>query len=100
GTISNLNGSVSSLTPPQFGGTGGNVSAVDTSSTNFNYTFAPTVRGADSATVTGTFINGSADGQNLASSSTVTIVGTGVAPVNSVGTANTISRFNKYGGPN
>lgn len=104
-TVSNLQGTVSGLTPPQFGGTGGvlgtsTTGLADSTSQNFTYTFAPTITGQATTTVTAAFANGSTDGRNLNTNATTTIVGTGVAPINSVSTANTISRFNNYGGPN
>jgi hypothetical protein len=87
GTVSNLNGSIASASG-LFTGAGGTVSMLDTSSTTISYTFAPTVRGTASTTVTGTFSNGDATGGNAAHSDTLTLTGTGVAPVQSVSVAN------------
>ncbi len=85
GSISNLNGSVTSPSgDAQFTGPSPNpnpLSLTDTSSTTVSYIFSPTIRGNASATVTGNFSNGSADGNNTAHTNTATIAGTGVAPI-------------------
>ncbi|HEY1930473.1 MAG TPA: PEP-CTERM sorting domain-containing protein [Acetobacteraceae bacterium] len=104
-TISNLQGSVNALAPPSFNGTGGSLGTTttglaDSTTQNFTYVYQPTIIGSATGIVTTTFTNGSTDGQNLAGNVVNTLTGTGVAPINSVSTANTISRFNKYGGAN
>jgi hypothetical protein len=88
GSISNLNGSVGG--PPvgstEFAGPSPNpttVSLTDASSAKINYVYAPTTRGADSGTVTGTFSNGSADSLNRAHTNTAVVTGIGVAPIQS-----------------
>ncbi len=85
GSVSNLNGTISGPSgSTQFSGPSPNpnpLSLKDTSSVNANYVFAPTVRGADSATVTGNFSNGDATGGNASHTNTVAIAGTGVAPI-------------------
>jgi len=51
----------------------------------FSYVYSPTIRGAagaNSATVTATFNNGSSDGTNSSQTASQTITGQGVAPVN------------------
>lgn len=57
---------------------------MDGQSRSFNYAFAPGTRGAQSATITYNFSDGSADGKNSAVSSSIKINGVGVAPVASV----------------
>jgi len=85
GSISNLNGSVGGPSgSAQFSGPSPNpnpLSLMDTSSTTVNYIFAPSTRGTDSATVTGTFGNGSPDNTNQAHSNSAVVTGQGVAPV-------------------
>ncbi len=85
GSISNLNGTIGGPAGSgQFSGPSPNpnpLSLLDTSSTTVNYVFAPSTRGTDSATVTGTFSNGSPDNTNQAHSNSAVVTGQGVAPV-------------------
>ncbi|HUB15372.1 MAG TPA: PEP-CTERM sorting domain-containing protein [Acetobacteraceae bacterium] len=91
GTNYNLNGSVNALSAGNgFSGSasGGSVSLNDshggvgaTTSRVFTYTFAPTVTGAASNTVTTQFSNGNSSGSNQAQTVVTTLTGTGVAPV-------------------
>ena len=83
GDVSNLNGSVAAGSG-SFSGDGGDVSLTDNTSQSFDYTYAPTMRGAASAVVAATFTNGNPDGTNSSYSQDVTITGTGVAPVQSI----------------
>lgn len=91
GSVSNLNGTIGGPAGSgQFSGPSPNpnpVSLTDTSTTTVNYVFAPTSRGTDSATVTGNFSNGSADGTNQAHSNSVLVTGQGVAPVQNTDTS-------------
>lgn len=85
GSISNLNATLQNPSgSSQFSGGTFGVSLQDGQTQTYSYTFAPTVRGADSATVTGNFVNGSADNLNQSHTNAATVYGTGVAPVNSV----------------
>jgi len=87
GTISNLRGSLSSgagSSVTGFAGTAHTISLGDTSSTTYNYTFTPTKQGATASTlIVATLSNGSSDGKNQGTKQTVTLTGTGVAPVQS-----------------
>lgn len=83
GDISNLQGSLGAGSG-NFSGAGGSINLADNASQSFNYSFTPTTRGADSATVTATLTNGKPDGTNAAHTQDVTLSGTGVAPVQSV----------------
>ncbi|MBX3414554.1 MAG: choice-of-anchor D domain-containing protein [Pirellulales bacterium] len=81
GAVSNLNGTAS-------GGGGefvlsgpAGISLLDHTSTNLNYTYTPTSRGADSQNITHGFSNGNPSGNNTAHNQTVTVTGQGVAPV-------------------
>jgi hypothetical protein len=101
----NLNGSVSATTGSNYNGNAGptsfslqdaNASGGATTG-NYSYTFAPTIIGTSSTVVSATFANGGGN-TNSAGSASVTVTGTGVAPIQSVavnnaggtgGTANT-----------
>jgi hypothetical protein len=87
-SISNLNGTIGSASGGLFTGGGGSVSINDGKSAVTTYTFAPTMAGAASTTVTDAFTNGGSlrDG---AASLIASLIGTGVAPVNSVTTTTT-----------
>ena len=91
GAVSNLNGSIGGPAGSSvFSGPSPNpnpLSLTDTSSTTVNYVFTPTTRGIASATVTGSFSNGSPDNKNLAHSNSAVITGQGVAPVQNTDTA-------------
>jgi hypothetical protein len=101
----NLNGSVTALAGTGYAGstTPASVSLLDSNAgagattSSYNYTFAPSVRGVASTIVTSNFSNGSTDGFNNAASVVNTITGTGVAPIVSVGTGSALSRYNSYG---
>lgn len=83
GSISNLNGTLG-VASGMFSGGAHTVSLADTSSAAFTYVFTPTQIGASSTSVSASFSNGSLDGKNLANSTSATISGTGVAPIQSV----------------
>ncbi|MGE0222915.1 MAG: beta strand repeat-containing protein, partial [Acetobacteraceae bacterium] len=87
GTISNLRGTMGTAASSGFSGGGGSVSLTDSTSTTVNYVFTPSARGAASAVVTSTFVNGNAT--NTASAPSTTLTGTGVAPVNQVSSTGT-----------
>ena len=89
GSVSNLNGSVSGPSRGGvFSGPSPNpLSLKDTSSAAITYIYAPTIRGTDSSTVTGTFTNGSPDNTNSAHTNTALVTGQGVAPIQSTGTS-------------
>ena len=99
GTISNLQGSLGSISGAGVGAglfsgsggaltTGATAGLLDSGTKSFSYSFAPTQRGAASATVTASFSNGSTNGRNTSNTQTVTLVGTGVAPVASTSVSN------------
>jgi len=89
GTISNLRGSVGAASGSGFSGAGGTLAIgtaaglTDTTSTTYSYVYTPTTRGAASTTVVSTFVNGNGV-TNSAGTLSTTLLGTGVAPVNSV----------------
>lgn len=84
GTISNLRGSLSAASGG-FTGAAQSISLGDTSSASYSYSFAPSARGQTaSALVVATLVNGAADGTNAAFGQTLTLSGTGVAPVSSI----------------
>lgn len=95
GTISNLRGSVGALSSVSgFAATAGaSINLTDTSSTNYSYTYKPTVVGSSSAMVVETLSNGSSNGQNLASIQTTTLTGTGVAPIQSIANSTVYGRI-------
>ncbi len=82
-SISNLNGTLGSSGGSGFSGTGTAVSLTDTTSTTYNYVYTPTIVGSSSLAVVSTFSNGTT-ATNAAGSLTTTLIGTGVAPINSV----------------
>ncbi len=88
GTISNFRGTIGSGTTSAttgFKGTAASISLGDSSSTTYSYTFTPTVKAQTASTlVIATLSNGSANGQNTGFNSTLTLTGTGVAPVEKV----------------
>ncbi len=73
-----------------FAGSGGSLGAstglADAGSQTFTYTYAPTVRGSQNTTITTTFTNGNASGNNTGQVVNTTIGGQGVAPVQQVTT--------------
>ena len=77
--LSNLRGAVSISGSSAITG-GGTVNLADSSSQTYMFTYAPTARGNDSATISTAFTNGSSDGKNLASTSSNTVTGTAVGP--------------------
>lgn len=81
----NLAGTIS-LSGSGITGSTASISLGDTSSTSYSYTFAPTSRGQTAAAlVVSSLSNGSSNGTNAASPArTLTLTGTGVAPVLSV----------------
>lgn len=87
GTISNLRGTNAAATSTGFSGAGGSVSLGDAASTTSTYVFTPTIRGASTANVVSSFVNGSAS--NGAVLNTTALSGTGVAPVAQVNSAGT-----------
>ncbi len=95
GAISNLRGSVGALSSVSgFAATAGaSINLTDTSSTNYSYTYKPTVVGSSSAMVVETLSNGSSNGQNLASIQTTTLTGTGVAPIQSIANSTVYGRI-------
>jgi hypothetical protein len=96
-TTSNLRGTVGTAAASGFSGSGGAVSATDTSSVTFNYVYTPTVRGTSTTNVVSTFVNGSTDGTNQSVTGTTTLTGTGVAPVASVTAGTTYVRLGTSG---
>jgi len=94
---SNLRGNVGTAAASGFSGSGGAVSATDTSSVTFNYVYTPTVRGTSTTNVVSTFVNGSTDGTNQSVTGTTTLTGTGVAPVASVNAGTTYVRLGTSG---
>ena len=77
--LSNLRGNVSVSGASAITG-GGAVNLTDSSSQTYMFTYAPTARGNQSATITTAFTNGSADGKNVASAASSTVTGTAVGP--------------------
>ena len=77
--LTNLRGNVSVSGSSAITG-GGAVNLTDASSQTYMFTYAPTARGSQSATITTAFTNGSADGKNVASTASSTVTGTAVGP--------------------
>jgi hypothetical protein len=77
---SNLHGTVNPTTGV-FSGAGGSVNLKDGKSATFDYTFAPTTRGTNSAAVVILYSNGSNDGTNSAQEIDAILNGQGVGPV-------------------
>ncbi len=86
GTISNLRGTIGAGSGA-FSGAGGSISIGDTSATTVSYIFTPIQTGTATATIIGTFANGSGT-KNAAGTLTTTISGNGVAPVANVAVSN------------
>jgi hypothetical protein len=81
-SVSNLKGTVGGVSPSNpFNGSGGAINLGDSTSQAFSFTYAPTARGTDLATVTVSTDNGNADGTNTASTSDITISGQAQGPV-------------------
>jgi hypothetical protein len=78
--LSNLRGTVTPTTGA-FAGTGGPVNLKDGKSATFDYTFAPTTRGTNSAAVVILYSNGSSNGTNSAQMVDAALNGQGVGPV-------------------
>lgn len=76
---SNLIGTITAGTG-SFSGDGSDISMYDNDSQAFHFTYAPTVRGEESAAITLDFINGSDDGMNNAQTVNIDITGCGVRP--------------------
>lgn len=103
GSVSNLQGVQGASSSSVFTGSGGSISLQDSNATTgngfatngsttatFTYNFAPTATGAVSTTVTSTFTNSQGPNGNYATgTATVTLSGTGVAPINKVAVTNT-----------
>ena len=87
GEPSNLHGSLPGVTGI-FSGGSNTFSLGDTISKTFNYTYAPTTRGANSTTLLASFQDGNPNGTNTGSSGSITISGTAVAPVFSMSQIN------------
>jgi len=79
GDASNLQGAVAALSGT-FSGDGGGFSLADAASRSFSFTYAPTTRGADSATLAIDFSNGSDDQTNGPQSVAIDLLGQGVGP--------------------
>jgi len=77
--LTNLRGTVGT-SAGVFSGGGGAVNLLDSASTSASFVFAPTVRGAQSTTVTTTLQNGADTSNNKGSANTV-VSGTAVGPV-------------------
>jgi hypothetical protein len=77
--LTNLRGNVSVSGSTAITG-GGAVNLTDSSSQTYMFTYAPTARGTQSATITTAFTNGSVDGKNMASTASSTVTGTAVGP--------------------
>ena len=79
--LSNLRGAAGSPVPSSvFTGAGGAVNLKDGQATTLQYTYAPTTRGNDSATVAVAFTNGSSDGKNQGGTVSANLSGQGVGP--------------------
>jgi hypothetical protein len=93
GTVSNFRGTLSAGAASSvtgFANTAQTISIGDSSTKTYNYTFAPTKQGQTvSQLIVATLSNGSSNGQNLGTTQTVTLTGTGVAPVQSITNAST-----------
>ncbi len=94
GSARNLHGSLTSVAGP-FSGAGGTLNSGTglgdsfggpASTQAFSYGYAPTVRGASSTNVSAAFTDGSTANNNAAETRSVSLNGTGVAPVNSLST--------------
>lgn len=84
GTISNLRGTIAGAASG-ITGTGQTLSLADSASATSSYSFSPTTKGQTaSQPVVASFVNGTSTGANTAFSQTLTLTGTGVAPVQSV----------------
>jgi hypothetical protein len=70
------------------GGSNTGFTLEDSQSKTLDYTFAPTTTGAQSASISYAFSDGSANGMNQSVSGSTTIHGTGVAPLASVSGSN------------
>ncbi len=79
GAISNLQGNVSVAASPFFGGPT-NFNLSDGASAQFDFNFAPTVRGPDASGVVVSASNGHTNGSNLAQSLQLQLHGNGVGP--------------------
>ena len=88
GAVSNLNGTLAHVSSNGFSGGLFTVSQGDTSTATYNYVFTPTALGATSTSVTANFSNGSTDLTNSSHSTTATITGTGVAPIQNITVSN------------
>lgn len=95
-TSYNLNGSISAASNSVFVGTAASISLQDSNytgtgaktSATYAYTFTPTITGTQTATVTTKFSDGGGT-TNAATTVTSTLVGTAVAPVQSVANTST-----------
>jgi hypothetical protein len=84
GTLSNLRGTIGAV-GSTISSAAQSISIGDTSTTTYNYTFSPTLKGQTIApVVVATFSNGSSASTNAAFNYSMTLTGTGVAPVESV----------------
>lgn len=83
GTVSNLRGTVgvSGVAGSNFSGSSGSFSLADGASTTFSATYNATSRGVQTGQMAIDYANGSSDGRNLASSSSIAFQGLGVGPV-------------------
>ncbi|NLF07841.1 MAG: choice-of-anchor D domain-containing protein [Pirellulaceae bacterium] len=79
GELSNLNGAAGAGSG-NFNGSGGSFSLLDNALHAFEFTYTPSDRAADSASIAVDFSNGSADGANLPESVFVELAGQGVGP--------------------
>lgn len=80
GSLSNLQGSVSTASNAAYGGAGGSVNLADSGSSAYSYNFAPTTHGSIPASVTAAFTNGNAAGTNTAQNVSINFSGVGVGP--------------------
>ena len=81
GTVSNLRGSVAAGTGEFSLAGSSSVNLTDGSNQNFNYTYTPTARGADTQNLNAAFLNGSQTNRNQSHNLAYSIQGQGVAPV-------------------
>jgi len=81
GPVSNLNGTVGSVSTNRFNGPGGNFSLPDGATGTFDYTYTPKTHKTNTTKVAVDTTNGSPDGKNQPNGSTVKLSGTGVGPI-------------------
>ena len=81
GAVSNLNGVAGSVSTNRFNGAGGSFSLSDGATATFDYAYTPKNHTTNTTKVTVDTANGSADGKDQPTSTTLKLSGTGVGPV-------------------